>query len=362
MAKINITTPTGVENLSLISAFKVENNTYVVFDSEKIGSMGLPIIYISKLTDKLEKIIDKNEWESVKNYLKGIINGTNFEYININDSIVSDEAYYTPLTLPSTASLETIKNHYVVKESSQGASTIPTIDAAPEPIAPPVTPNVTVNPQVASPVAPVEETINPIPAVDIAPQVAPATPIPEPIPAVPITPSTPAASNETINSTPVVPPVNIAPASPVVPNMENPVPEPSIETKTPSVIPAINPLPSVAPSTNANSNLENTININFESDKATFLKACENMFDALVSKYEKEFNNLKTREAEIKQKEMEIATKMQNANEHLANAAAREQVANIAHDNAQKIMDIGNLMPTMPTPEGAVNPPQTGVI
>ena len=50
---------------------------------------------------------------------------------------------------------------------------------------------------------------------------------------------------------------------------------------------------------------------------------------------------------EIKRQETEIANKMASASEHLANAEAREQVANIAHDNAQKIMDINNLMPNM---------------
>ena len=64
MAKINITKPTGgVEALTLLSAFKGEGNTYVIFDSEKTGSMGLPIIYVSKYTNKLEKIDDQNEWQ-----------------------------------------------------------------------------------------------------------------------------------------------------------------------------------------------------------------------------------------------------------------------------------------------------------
>ena len=47
MAKVNITKPVGgVESLPLVSAFKVEDNVYTVFDSEKNGSMGLPIIYV----------------------------------------------------------------------------------------------------------------------------------------------------------------------------------------------------------------------------------------------------------------------------------------------------------------------------
>ena len=122
MAKINITKPTGmIESLNVISAFKAENNTYVVLDSEKMGSMGLPIIYVSKYTSKLEKINDANEWQSVKNYLKGIISGTNFEYLKLPDNITSDEAFYTPLTLPS-ASFDAIKSRYVVLEDTRASN------------------------------------------------------------------------------------------------------------------------------------------------------------------------------------------------------------------------------------------------
>ena len=63
--------------------------------------------------------------------------------------------------------------------------------------------------------------------------------------------------------------------------------------------------------------------------------------------------NLNEREKEIKKKEQEIAIKMANATEHLANAEAKEQVANIAHDNAKRVMDLNNLMPT--NPEGVNN-------
>ena len=65
------------------------------------------------------------------------------------------------------------------------------------------------------------------------------------------------------------------------------------------------------------------------------------MFDALISKYQKELSSLEQKEQELARKEAEI-------NERLKNAAAREQVANIAHDNAQKVMDLNNFMPVNP--------------
>ena len=329
MTKINITTPTGVESLSLLSAFKVDDNKYVVFDSEKTSSMGLPLIYVSKFTTKLEQIIDKAEWEKVKSYLKGIINGTSFEYIKLEENLTSNEVYYTPLTLPSTNAFDAIKNGYVLPSPSAQNIDVPT----PPSITPEVAPPVEVKP--VEPAIP--NIVPPAPSMPEAPQITPPLNIPTPpvvnenvIPTTPIMHEAPAISNEVVNRTPVVPEV---PSAPIV---EPITPEPP---KVPNVVPSIQEVPQeeVKP-------LDNDM---FKTDKETFLKACENMFDALASKYQKELENLQKREMEIKRQETEIANKMASASEHLANAEAREQVANIAHDNAQKIMDINNLMPNM---------------
>lgn len=315
MAKINITKPTGmIESLNVISAFKAENNTYVVLDSEKMGSMGLPIIYVSKYTSKLEKINDANEWQSVKNYLKGIISGTNFEYIKLPDNINADEAFYTPLTLPS-ASFDAIKSRYVIPEdtkSNEGTVAVTT----------------EVN-QVAS--APVMPSVN-TPSnqnINVSP-VAPA----------PVIPKEPEQTNTMMN---------LIDQAYTMPNVAS-TPTPVVEQPTPNV--PQNSVESVATSVNITQPTiqEPKINstMNFEDDKETFLKACENMFDALVAKYQKELNRLEEKEQELARKEQEINIKMNNANEHLRNAEAREQVANIVHDNAQKVMDLNNFMPVNP--------------
>lgn len=328
MAKINITKPTNeVEVLALLSAFKADNNTYIIFDSERIGSMGLPIIYISKYTDKLEKITDTDEWQNVKNYLKGIINGTSFEYIKVDENLISDEAYYTPLTLPTT-SFDTIKNRYVIVDNS----TAPVLEPINEIPATPVMPdnNVVSNADVASTlVSPIAEDVQ-----NVVPDVAPVAPAVMPsIEAIPkVSPISPVL--EPINESPEdlsMPNNNVVPSTEVIsPNFTA---EPVVETKT----------------------IEKESNANFDMDKETFLKACENMFDALVSKYQKELTDLERREKELAIKEQEISNKMASASEALANAEAKEQVANIAHDNAQKVMDLSSIMPH-PTDT------QTGVI
>ncbi len=305
MAKINITKPTGnVESLNVVSAFKVENNTYVILDSEKMGSMGLPIIYVCKYTTKLEKINDENEWQSVKNYLKGIIGGTNFEFVKIPDSLPADEIYYKPLTLPQT-SFDALKSYYVVDTKNESnANPVPGPIPNVDPVIPPVEPvsNTSVN---ATPI--------------------PSEPNPAPIPAA--APSESASVMNLINeaTSPTNNPVKPTKITPVIePVKAAPLPPTSAKSSTPKELSS------------------------FDNDKETFLKACENMFDALISKYQKRLVDLETKEQELAQKEAEITAKLKNANEVLANAEAKEQVANIAHDNARRVMDLSELMPSNP--------------
>lgn len=367
MAKINITKPTGgSEALALVSAFVADSNSYVVFDSEKMGSMGLPIIFISKLVnEKLEKINDNNEWQSLKNYLKGIINGTNFQYIKINDSLKADEAFYTPLTLPQ-ASFDLIKQRYVVKEDNSGQTSeaevldVPSVNVEEQDEGGPTlneetmaaSPNA--NPLDSMMPKPVENTdvmnnqIGQVPPAMVAPvakeEAATTLNIPNNVenanveqPQVnpelgasvtPVMPNNNAQSNVQVSSE-VIENKQVVNSEPAL-NVSNPTNTTSDEVKINNVL------------------AEESVINSFEADKETFLKACENMFDALVSKYQKQLASLEEREKLLKQKEQEIEVKLKNANEHLANAEAREQVANIAHDNAQRVMDMTNLMPQNP--------------
>lgn len=360
MGKIKIQKPTGnVEALNLVSAFTVEGSTYVILDSEKTGSMGLPIIYVSKLNDaKLEKINDDSEWEKAKSYLKGIISGTNFQYIKVSDVIDADEAYFRPLTLPE-ASFDTIRNRYVVKDETttdEGtnnatlvldnnveAANIPNINNAPIneeaiPSAPAI--SVVPTPVEQAPVVPdlsVMPSVAPVEDINVTSAVTPVSPESEATPSIPevtppslepLIPSNNAASNNEISSAPFTPVVPTTPKVEVVPS-----PDANFKTSPLEVTNAV--------STNVTNNTSN-------NDKETFLKACENMYDAIISKYEHKLAELEKREEILKQKEQEIDLKLQNASEHLANAEARETVANIAHDNAKKVMDLASMMPINP--------------
>lgn len=127
MAKIKLSLPTGVvEEKILLNAFKADNNSYIIFDAENVGSMGLPIILVCKYdNDRVTKITDSDEWTKVKGYLKEIISGVSKEYINLPESLNVDEVYYTQLTLP-VASFDVLKASYVpeLKEDSSVVSAV----------------------------------------------------------------------------------------------------------------------------------------------------------------------------------------------------------------------------------------------
>ena len=230
MAKISINKPTGsVDTLNLVSAFNDNGKVYVILDSGKLGSMGLPIIYVCKFTDKLESINDENEWNNVKNYLRGIINGTQMKYVKIDENVSGDEIYYKQLTLPE-ASFELIKSKYIVNDNESN----PVL----EPI-PPVENNESISSVESmapiSPMEPIQPTIEPV--VISNESIAPIEPI---------IPNNNVVSNNEIANIPVK---NVIERAPVMPTIEpvsaSPVVEPiaplspvePIQLETTNVIP-----------------------------------------------------------------------------------------------------------------------------
>lgn len=113
MGKIKLNLPTGASvEKSLINSFKVDNIIYAVFDAASVGSMGLPIILVSKYdNNRLIKIVEQEEWTKVKGYLKEIISGVKKDFVNLESTLDADEVYYTQLTLP-VASFDILKKVY----------------------------------------------------------------------------------------------------------------------------------------------------------------------------------------------------------------------------------------------------------
>lgn len=231
MEKIKINTMSGM-NLEkpLVTAFKSNTGEYVVFDNEMNGTMGLPIILVTKLVNNSLSLIPDTEWNSVKEVLRLIISGNQVDYISVGESINAEDNFFKQLTLP-VASFEALKNNY--KPIS-----VDSLESKVENVAP-VLENVVQKPEVVEPV-------------NVAPQVQ------QPVENTVVMPDAPVQSQTIASVNPVMP--EVAPVTPEVNQtvMDTPVEQHVNNTEVP---------------------------VDFTADKEAFLKACENMFDALVAKF-----------------------------------------------------------------------------
>lgn len=231
MEKIKINTVSGM-NLEkpLVTAFKSNTGEYVVFDNEMNGTMGLPIILVTKLVNNSLSLIPDNEWNSVKEVLRLIISGNQVDYISVGESISAEDNFFKQLTLP-VASFEALKNNY--KPIS-----VDSLESKVENVAP-VLENVVQKPEVVEPV-------------NVAPQVQ------QPVENTVVMPDAPVQSQTIASVNPVMPEV-----APVTPEVNQTVVDTPVEQ-----------------------HVNNTeVPVDFTADKEAFLKACENMFDALVAKF-----------------------------------------------------------------------------
>ncbi len=285
MNKIKLNSVSGsIVEKKLISGFKVENETYLIFDNESIGSMGLPIILVSKILDnKVVKIIDQEEWQKVKEYLKNVIAGNKMNYINLPSELMAEDIFYTQLTLP-IPSFEALKNNYLPEVVANDALDTPNNSAeaieAINPDAGVIQPEASISnsseiPQVNIP----EPVVTPV--VDNVPVMEPNNPI---IPEIPVMPET-GIPNVDQNIAPQIetPVANTQIPEPVLPNMPTQEPEvaPNINMENPGssdidTQPIINPVSS-------NPILKDE---KYDEIKDAFMKACENMFEALIIKFE----------------------------------------------------------------------------
>ena len=315
MKKIRINLASGItQEKPLITAFKGTNGSYVVLDNEANGSMGLPIILVCKLENgKLIKINDQTEWNNVKENLKSIIAGGQIEYIKVDDVINADDMYYNQLTLP-VVSFDALKNNYKVEDGTENA-TASIFDINPEPVTNANIPvengmpasNVMNNPGIGE-INSMNTNVNVTPENPVQTPVAPDVPVQAPVPEVNnvVEPnlsapaidlginnmSTPTQAEPTpiSNEDPVAPTVNVNPSV----DLETPLADTTnLENQINDIVSG--PVPNVEPQNNV-SNIEveppiTNVGLNddlFKDQKEAFMQACENMFDALVQKFEKE--------------------------------------------------------------------------
>lgn len=234
MEKLKINTVSGnVLEKPIVTAFKSNGGEYVVLDNEMNGTMGLPIILVSKLVNGSLVIVPDSEWNAVKEALRLIISGNQMEYVNVGNVLSSEDTFFKQLTLP-VASFEVLKNSY-------------------------------------KPVVHEEVTLE-TPEVNVEPVVQ----------------ATPVQTPEVVES-PIV--MNDAPVAPQMPEASAPVapimPEAPVEAQSVAEVPAYTEKVAPMPSVEEIPEEHDDVPVDFTADKEAFLKACENMFDALVAKFNK---------------------------------------------------------------------------
>lgn len=234
MEKLKINTVSGnVLEKPIVTAFKSNGGEYVVLDNEMNGTMGLPIILVSKLENGSLVIVPDSEWNAVKEALRLIISGNQMEYVNVGNVLSSEDTFFKQLTLP-VASFEALKNSY-------------------------------------KPVVHEEVTLE-TPEVNVEPVVQ----------------ATPVQTPEVVES-PIV--MNDAPVAPQMPEASVPVapimPEAPVEAQSVAEVPAYTEKVAPMPSVEEIPEEHDDVPVDFTADKEAFLKACENMFDALVAKFNK---------------------------------------------------------------------------
>ena len=117
MTRVKLNLASGsVQEREVVTAFSFDNTKYIIFDGESTGSMGLPIVLVSKESNnKIIGITDAEEWKNTKENLKKIISGEKVEFARVSSEISADDVYYRQLTLP-IASFDILKSSYVVPE------------------------------------------------------------------------------------------------------------------------------------------------------------------------------------------------------------------------------------------------------
>lgn len=316
MSKVKITTVSGtILEKPVITCFKNNIGTYLVLDNEKNGTMGLPIILVCRLFQgKLSKIVDQGEWQSVKEELKSIIANKTAQYESVPGELTADDVYYTQLTLPVN-SFDILKSSYQapVEQTPVVENPIPEaqIPVEPTPIAPVVNEPVQSTPAepaiqepIVAPEIPMPDIapIEPAPVITEQPvieNVEPQNVVSEPtMPQVaqePVGPSSnevpPLMPEITMPSapTPVIP-VPIADAPVVTINQEGPEPtENKVEIPTPEIqMPSVEPVtPTITEQPKMETEPVQIDSEDIEQIKKTFMQACENMFDALIIKFQK---------------------------------------------------------------------------
>lgn len=137
MTRVKLNLVSGsVQEREVVTAFTFNNVKYIIFDGESNGSMGLPIILVSKESmGKVVGITDAEEWKNTKECLKKIISGETVEYASVASELKADDIYYRQLTLP-IASFDILKSSYAAPSDDDSSASVADQTPVFEPITP----------------------------------------------------------------------------------------------------------------------------------------------------------------------------------------------------------------------------------
>ena len=255
--KLNLVSGTNLEK-PLVTAFKSNGAMYVVLDNEINGTMGLPIILVSKLeNNKLTKINDQNEWGAVKETLRMIIAGNQVDYVVVEPTLAADDMFFSQLTLP-VASFDALKNNY--HPNVENVNVVSGVDSL-------NTNMMDVNSSVA-PQNPVESMISPMQTAVTLDNAGSSVNSSTQVETISNMQTQTGAAETSAGVSPVMP-SSPASAQTIAPVSES---QPTVNYTS-----DVEPIPEVPE--------EPKVPTDFTADKEAFLKACENMFDALVAKF-----------------------------------------------------------------------------
>ena len=126
---IKITTPSGVNEFKLMTAFKKDDTSYVVVDSgKKDVNNGLTIVLVSELLDGKLVEFDDSKWsEKARPALISAVKGEGVEYIAVADEYEASENIGHPISLQD-AHIAALTNGYVVEAAAQEAPVVENVE------------------------------------------------------------------------------------------------------------------------------------------------------------------------------------------------------------------------------------------
>ena len=199
-----------------------------------------------------------------------IIAGNQVNYVSLAPEVSADDVFYSQLTLP-VASFEALKNNYNLNGVNNDVSESTSVET---PSADVESPSIlAAAPETNQGNFAISQNVNTVANEPVIPQMTNAEPD-----VAPIAESVAPTVEPTPTSEPITPIANVTPIMPEPPQSA----QAEVSVMNEPVVPE-----SSMPTSLEEDTSNNDVPVDFTADKEAFLKACENMFDALVAKFNK---------------------------------------------------------------------------